>query len=438
MEVQEVFVVLTLSVFNICWGVMASLPAPLFPIEASEKGATGSQISPVLGTMYPGLFFTSFLVPILVNRFGLYSVFLIGILVASLSAVLFGTITFVSQLGLFLVFAYLVRFIEGVSMAVLWSTVLAILLATYPTRPAAVYSLLDTTFGLGLSLGPVLGSLLFSFSGFLLPFLACGGAILTTGLLSLPQIGPLTSAAEKHITSGLPSPRPLFSSPSLLTALLTTSTVAFSAYGYMMPLLELHLSSLNLSTTSIGFCFLTFSATYTVVTILCGLVSDSYIQPWTICLTGLSSLFLSFVVLGPSPFLPLPSTMLFKLVGLVLQGIGTGCVLVASYSCALKATLQLPEFPEDVTTYSLVSSLWTAAYALGSFLGTSLAGLLYDNLGWRWGCATVQCLLLVTIAFSLRAAVSVAKQNNYKELEGSNKEDRVGNGDGNYKLELKQ
>ena len=85
---------------------------------------------------------------------------------ASLSAIFFGTITFISQLSLFLVFAYLMRFIEGVSMAVLWSTVLAILLAIYPTRPAAVYSLLDTTFGLGLSLGPVLGSLLFSFSGF--------------------------------------------------------------------------------------------------------------------------------------------------------------------------------------------------------------------------------------------------------------------------------
>ena len=26
MEVQEVFVVITLGVFNICWGVMASLP----------------------------------------------------------------------------------------------------------------------------------------------------------------------------------------------------------------------------------------------------------------------------------------------------------------------------------------------------------------------------------------------------------------------------
>ena len=202
-----------------------------------------------------------------------------------------------------------------------------------------------------------------------------------------------------------------------------------------MPLLELHLSSLNFTTTSIGFCFLTFSATYTVVTILCGLVSDSYIQPWTICLTGLSSLFLSFVFLGPSPFLPLPSTIPFKIAGLILQGIGTGCVLVASYSCALNTTLQLPEFPEDVTTYSLVSSLWTAAYALGSFLGTSLAGLLYDNLGWRWGCATVQCLLLVTIVFSLRAASSVDNQSNYTELEGSNEEDRVENGDGEYKLD---
>ena len=112
-----------------------------------------------------------------------------------------------------------------------------------------------------------------------------------------------------------------------------------------------------------------------------------------------------------------------------------GCVLVASYSCALNTTLQLPEFPEDVTTYSLVSSLWTAAYALGSFLGTSLAGLLYDNLGWRWGCATVQCLLLVTIALSLRAASSVANKSNYTELDGTNEEDRVENGDGNYKLE---
>ena len=99
-------------------------------------------------------------------RFGLCTVFIAGILMATMAAVLFGTLMFVSWLTLFLALAYLVRFLEGFSMAVLWSTVLAILSTIYPTRPAAVYSLLDTTYGLGLSLGPVLGSLLFSFSGF--------------------------------------------------------------------------------------------------------------------------------------------------------------------------------------------------------------------------------------------------------------------------------
>ena len=69
METREIFVITILAIFNVCWGMMASLPvcllilisnipyvilikktktmkAPLFPMEASEKGASGSQISP--------------------------------------------------------------------------------------------------------------------------------------------------------------------------------------------------------------------------------------------------------------------------------------------------------------------------------------------------------------------------------------------------------
>lgn len=98
MELQEVCVVITLGVFNICWGVMASLPVRTLLVrkigsktvagtslphggirERSHrvpdqsrwmefKRMTSSVCYPVLGTMYPGLFFTSFLVPILVNR----------------------------------------------------------------------------------------------------------------------------------------------------------------------------------------------------------------------------------------------------------------------------------------------------------------------------------------------------------------------------------
>ena len=40
MEVQEVFVVITLSVFNICWGVMASLPVRTLCFKENNTSKT--------------------------------------------------------------------------------------------------------------------------------------------------------------------------------------------------------------------------------------------------------------------------------------------------------------------------------------------------------------------------------------------------------------
>ena len=40
MEVQEVFVVITLSVFNICWGVMASLPVRKLCFKENKTSKT--------------------------------------------------------------------------------------------------------------------------------------------------------------------------------------------------------------------------------------------------------------------------------------------------------------------------------------------------------------------------------------------------------------
>ena len=331
---------------------------------------------------------------------------------ATLAAFAFGTIGFVPRLDLFLVFAALIRLMGGFSMAVLWAVVLAILLASHPDRPAAVYAIVDTTFGLGFSFGPVLGTFLYEISGFLLPFYICGGGIFTTGMLALPLIRSLRIVEEKSLDR--PSSRPLLRSPVFLTALLATSVTAFSSFGFALNLLGLHLSSLGMTTSSVGICFFSFSATYTLINILSGLVTDTYIPPWTVTVAGLFSLFLSFFLLGPSPLLPIPSGLPWKIAGLMLLGFGAGSVLTAAYSCALNEALQTPTFPEDVQTYSLVSSLWTASFAIGSFLGTSLAGPLFDNIGWDWSCTVVQGLIPMVLAFSVTAAY-VVRQRNQKE-----------------------
>ena len=60
------------------------------------------------------------------------------------------------------------------------------------------------------------------------------------------------------------------------------------------------------------------------------------------------------------------------LAGLLLQGVGNAFTLIASYSCTLASALALPTWKDDMVTYSTVSSLWTAAFALGNFLGPTL------------------------------------------------------------------
>ena len=218
----------------------------------------------------------------------------------------------------------------------------------------------------------MVGALLFNLSGFPLPFLVCGTALLLTGILSFPVVHPLTKQAESQISSSLPSPWHLFSCPAFLTSMLVTIAGAIT-FGYTESLLDLHLKTFNLSVTAVGVCFLAYAITYTLMTILMGILTDAFIRPWTINSFGLLCSVVAFYLLSPKPYNPIPSSPTVTMVSLVLQvftkppilitddvnlylqGVGSACILVSSYSCALSATLELPQYQEDVSTYSLVS-----------------------------------------------------------------------------------
>ena len=238
------------------------------------------------------------------------------------------------QPSLFLALSYLLRFLEGLGGAGVWATMLAILLArsspkpldafkppllpSYPSRPAAVYAFYDATFGLGFSLGPVLGAFLYDLSGFLLPFLVCGSALLLMGLLSFPVVLPVTKEAESQISSSLPSPWPLFSSPAFLNSLLVTIGAAVT-FGFTESLLELHLENFHLSVTSVGLYFLGYAIAYTLATLLVGTLIDVYICPWTVNSFGLLCSAIAFYLLCPKPYNPLPSSPTVTLIFLVIQ-----------------------------------------------------------------------------------------------------------------------
>ena len=58
-------------------------------------------------------------------------------------------------------------------------------MARFPEKKSSVYAWLDTSYNLGLTLGPVLGTLMYEAGGFSLPFLVIGSATLLSGALVL-------------------------------------------------------------------------------------------------------------------------------------------------------------------------------------------------------------------------------------------------------------
>ena len=120
----------------------------------------------------------------------------------------------------------------------------------------------------------------------------------------------------------------------------------------------------------------------------------------------------SFTLLGPAPWLfPAPSLPL-TICALFLQGAGSATVVVSSYSACLLSTLAIPspKYPDSVSTFSLVSGVWTSAFALGNFVGPTIAGVLYDQVGFRWGTAPVQGVIALMVVVTSLAKLGQTRR----------------------------
>ena len=121
------------------------------------------------------------------------------------------------------------------------------------------------------------------------------------------------------------------------------------------------------------------AVSYTSVTIMSGYLADKLVHPVTITILGLLILLLSFTLIGPVPYLPIQPHQELTVFSLVLQGAGAGAVVVSSYSSCLLATLTMQGYSPSVSTYSVVSGLWTSAFSLGNFVGPTAAGFIYEQ-----------------------------------------------------------
>ncbi len=162
---------------------------------------------------------------------------------------------------------------------------------------------------------------------------------------------------------------------------------ASSSIGFLLTALEPHLSQFNLSPfmmgeysdvcimerlpsaftglPSPGVMFVVNGGSYAMTAPLFGMVCDKLAPPSKVNQLGATAILISFLLLGPAPFLPFATNLPVCIAALVIHGWGIGAVLVSSFAAAHCGAIEKGGFPDDIGTYGMVSGLWTSVFALG-------------------------------------------------------------------------
>lgn len=83
---------------------------------------------------------------------------------------------------------------------------------------------------------------------------------------------------------------------------------------------------------------------------------------------------------------------------LLIIGLGLSAKLVSSFVDCLNYNIKVRGFPNDITTYGLVSALFFSSCSVGAFIGPSAGGYLLDHFGYRASSlyiVTVDALMIV-------------------------------------------
>ncbi len=155
-----------------------ALIAPFLPIEFKNKGVSSLNVGVIFSVYSLSVIFCSPLVGIAIIKFGRPKIISFGIFLMGLCFLAFGIVDKIQNQHLIVLFSIILRVLQGASSAFIQTTCYAIAINDYPDKQEAMIGYIEAVTGVGLIIGPIIGSTLYTFLGFDLTFYLYGLAIL--------------------------------------------------------------------------------------------------------------------------------------------------------------------------------------------------------------------------------------------------------------------
>ena len=173
---------------------------------------------------------------------------------------------------------------------------------------------METSFGIGMTIGPAVGGILYDYKGFYFPFAIVGGILVCCSIVSAFIIDKSKSDidSEQDLTSlegGRMDGKPVDTSycKLLSTAAITIPfiilTLSEMSIAWFLPTLEPFLSeSFSLDSTMSGIMFSLEGLTYAAFSPVWGILLDRGISPYFTMILGVACQIVGLSLLGPARY----------------------------------------------------------------------------------------------------------------------------------------
>ncbi|RCN47129.1 transporter, major facilitator family protein [Ancylostoma caninum] len=396
---REWGILVMLSSANL-WSIVAfSCIAPFYPMEAKKKGLSDFEIGLTFGIFELMIFLASPIAGKLMPRFGPKNLFTIGLTSTGTIAILFGFIDLIPTRREFFIASLIIRILEGIGEAAFVTSSFTINANCFPGMLSTILGILQTCGGVGFSLGPFLGGILYDIGGFRLPFYSLGVAMFLMAFLSrwlIPK--DQGEKTEPHSSTGY---KGLLRIPTIWIMMFALFNSAIST-SFVNPAMAGHLESFHLSPPVLGLLFLLSGAFYSVTAPLNGMLVDRFKCHLGGMMVAPAAIIISLSLNGPSPLLPLTKSLPLVIIAQIIFGAGLSTLQIPTYRNTLEAA-EKAGFEDGTTTYGLVSGLFEAVYSFGAFVGPTAGGLIQQHYGFAWTVTIISafhlCFLMMFSIF---------------------------------------
>ncbi|ULT79546.1 hypothetical protein L3Y34_010265 [Caenorhabditis briggsae] len=399
---RQILSISMLSLANLCSTVAFSCIAPFYPAEAKLKNLSETQTGIVFGIFE----FTMFIISPIFGKYiiwiGARRMFIVGIAVTGLTAILFGFLNYLPPGSLFFWFSVLVRILEAVGDAAFVTSSFAIAAKSFPKNVAFVVGILETFAGLGYTAGPVIGGFFYDIGGFQLPFLVLGIVLLAASVLAFFLIENSKDDQSSPEDKGMME---ILKLPPIWLPIFSVVACAISL-SFLDPTLSNHLESFKLTPTEIGLMFLLCGGFYTAMCPIFGAVMDRLHNGNTLLLFGSIATLLSMFFIGPTPLLSgyVEKDLWVIGISLAVLGLAASALYIPCFQMCLDEVKE-QGFEDNFHTYGCVSGIFQAAFGFGSFIGPTFGSVVVERVGFRW---TTTMIAFLHIILSTVVLLSIA------------------------------